>query len=66
MWFVSLKATNKKEKLFTNAVFFTQDEKQKKNKYKTEPKKLFLSIMIQVKSEKQTPADKVSRDWFFP
>lgn len=65
MWFVSVKATDKKEKVFTNAVFFTRDEK-KKQKYKTKPKKLFLSIMIQVKLEKQTAADKVFSDGFFP
>lgn len=42
MQFVSLKATDKKEKVFTNAVFFTQDEKEKKEKqkkYKVKPKK---------------------------
>lgn len=40
MRFVSLKATDKKEKVFTNAVFFTQDEKKKNpKKYKIKPKK---------------------------
>lgn len=54
--------------MFTNAAFFTLDEKEKKEKkYKTKPKKsIFLSIMIQMKLEKQTAADKVSSDCFFP
>lgn len=70
MQFVSLKATDKKEKVFTNAVFFTQDEKEKKRKTKKvqsktqKAKKLFLSFMIQLKLEKQPAADKVSSDCF--
>lgn len=40
MWLVSLKATDKKENMFTNAAFFTLDEKEKKEKkYKTKHKK---------------------------
>lgn len=40
MRFVSLKATDKKEKVFTNAVFFIQDEKKKtQKKYKIKLKK---------------------------
>lgn len=70
MRFVSLKATDKKEKVFTNAVFFTQDEKKKNPKKvqnKTQKaKKLFLSFMIQLILEKQPAADKVSSDCFVP
>lgn len=40
--------------------------KMKRKKHKTKPKKLLLSIMIQVKLEKQTATDKVYSDCFFP
>lgn len=40
--------------------------KKKRKKYKRKPKKHFSSLMIQIKLEKQTAADKVSSDCFFP
>lgn len=66
MWFDSVKATDKKEKVFTNAVFFTQNEKKNKKRTKQNPKSFFCPSWFKLNWRNKQQLIRYSVIGFFP